>query len=171
VRAVRAERPTRWRDVATRLSLHSTDESRRGGRRVTLSFLSLTLCRLWSGPRPSRLLPNVRCPLGSAGCEVDGLVPARIWPGPVSGARPGHGPSLCEACGQPEAMRGRSGTSAACSSAGSRPVSRSSAGRVCDDRTCSTVLSIYNTSFNCWLHQRPSFPHGPGLLSYTGRVG
>ena len=38
---------------------------------------------------------------------------------------------------------------------------RSTAGRVCADRACSTVLSVYNTGDFCWEHT----PRSPYLLN------
>ncbi len=35
--------------------------------------------------------------------------------------------------------------------------SRSAPGRLCAEPGCSTVLSTYNSSNDCWLHMRPSF--------------
>ena len=43
--------------------------------------------------------------------------------------------------------------------AGRGAVSRASQGRLCDEPTCTTVLSTYNASTTCWLHSGATKKH------------
>jgi hypothetical protein len=40
---------------------------------------------------------------------------------------------------------------------GRKARTRAAPGRLCAEPGCSTILSTYNSSFDCWLHARPSF--------------
>ena len=39
--------------------------------------------------------------------------------------------------------------------ANARPSRTFSAGRVCEHPACATVLSVYNRSASCWVHEEP----------------
>ena len=40
---------------------------------------------------------------------------------------------------------------------GKGPGSRSARGRVCEEPGCGTILSTYNASPTCWMHEPPPF--------------
>ncbi len=59
-------------------------------------------------------------------------------------------------------MAGRSGRSTTLIGApehGKESESRASRGRICNEEGCSTILSTYNSSKECWLHAVPAFRH------------
>jgi hypothetical protein len=59
-------------------------------------------------------------------------------------------------------MSGRSGRSSTLIGPpdhGKDAESRPSAGRICNEDGCSTILSTYNSSKACWLHAEPAYRH------------
>lgn len=46
---------------------------------------------------------------------------------------------------------------------------RGDGGRVCGEASCATVLSIYNSSALCWIHQTPAPFHGTNVMRDTWR--
>ena len=57
------------------------------------------------------------------------------------------------------------------SSWSSRAPARSSPGRVCSEIGCPTVLSIYNTTPECSMHEVSSPPRGSSVIRRPGGSG
>lgn len=47
--------------------------------------------------------------------------------------------------------------------------SRANGGRVCGEASCETVLSIYNSSTFCWVHETPAPFRGTNVLRSGGK--